>query len=48
MSGENSSKVNLPKEKQTEFIQKVADRVWELWREEVRRERERQGKFTGR
>jgi hypothetical protein len=52
MSGNNdtssSMKTSVPKEKQAEFVQKVAERVWELWREELRRERERQGKFTGR
>jgi hypothetical protein len=47
-SGNNSTTTNIPKDKQQEFIQKVADRVWQLWREELRREHERLGKFTGR
>lgn len=31
-----------------QFIQKVAQRVWELWRAEVRRERERSGQYSSR
>jgi hypothetical protein len=27
-----------------ELVQRVAKRVWELWREELRRDRERRGK----
>ena len=30
------------------LVRQVADRVWQLWREELRRTRERQGSKTGR
>jgi hypothetical protein len=47
MSG-NSTNVNVPKEKEQTFVEKVAERVWQLWREELRREKERRGKYGGR
>jgi hypothetical protein len=33
---------NNPQEYQ-KLVQRVADRVWQMWREEMRRERERRG-----
>jgi len=48
MPANSSNTSNVPKDKDREFLKKVADRVWNLWREELRRERERQGKYGGR
>jgi hypothetical protein len=41
-------KIHLPpKMSQEEFARRVAERVWELWRREIEREQERQGKSRG-
>ncbi|GEM_PF-3499672 len=38
-------KVNLPANiSRDEFMRRVAERVWELWRREVAHDQERQGK----
>jgi hypothetical protein len=43
------SKIQLPPNMtQEEFVRRVTERVWELWRREIEREQERQGKSRGR
>ena len=46
----NEGKSNLPANisRDEEFMRRVAERVWELWRREIERENERQGKRQGR
>lgn len=42
------NKIQLPPNmSQEEFARRVAERVWELWRREIERENERQGKSRG-
>ncbi|MCU0512531.1 MAG: hypothetical protein MUE40_08155 [Anaerolineae bacterium] len=45
-----ASTVRLPAtpEEQAVFMQQVARRVWDLWQQDLRRERERRGKTSGR
>ena len=41
----DDQKVNIPANmSRDEFMRRVAERVWELWRREIERESERQGK----
>lgn len=42
----NQTQSNQPLN-QDALVQKVVDRVWELWREDLRRERERRGHKRG-
>ncbi|MEO8394714.1 MAG: hypothetical protein ABI700_17095 [Chloroflexota bacterium] len=37
-----------PDAEREKLVKKVADRVWQLWREDLRRERERLGAKSGR
>ena len=45
----DENKVKLPANMSTneDFMRRVAERVWELWRRELERENERQGKRQG-
>jgi hypothetical protein len=46
MAGNNGQKDNAAKmQEYQELLRKVAERVWELWREDMRRSQERQGKL---
>ncbi|MBC7812093.1 MAG: hypothetical protein H7175_13145 [Burkholderiales bacterium] len=40
----NNQKLTVIKDQQ-ELIERVAKRVWELWQEDLRRDRERRGKL---
>jgi len=40
-------KIERKKLDQPELIRRVADRVWQLWREELRRDRERRSGRSG-
>lgn len=46
-SGDTTQAKKRPKTKE-ELVKQVAERVWELWREDLRRERERAGTRAGR
>lgn len=39
----NQSAVNTPPPSYEQLVQQVAQRVWEIWQQELRREQERRG-----
>lgn len=48
MSAESKSKISIPKNEREKKLQEIAERVWQLWRTHLRRERERRGKWVER